>query len=356
MTAHPRASMRPTAALAALSLTFVASGCSLLGSGGDDEAQGEKLVVLSHESFNPDKALVKEFEEASGYDVSIRRVGDAGALATDIALNADKPRGDVVFGVDNTFASRVVDAGALAVYEGEQPAGAQKYRLDGDDTGLLAPVDVSNVCINVDTAWFAAEGITPPKTLDDLTQKTYRDLTVLPAASTSSPGMAFLLTTVAAKGDGWQTYWGQLLGNGAKVVDGWSDAYYTDFTAASEKGKRPIVLSYDSSPAFILDDDGKPTTAALLDTCFEQVEYAAVLNGAKNASGAAAFVKFLQGKDLQASLPESMYVFPVSNEVDLPSDWAEHAVRPEKPWHVAPEQIDAQREDLLRTWTDLVTR
>lgn len=365
MTMRKRASMRPTTApsgrlaaatLPLLTVAVLASSCSLVGGGEDTDTEDGTVVVVSHESFSLDEALVKKFESETGWKLTFNRIADAGALSADLALNADNPRGDVTFGVDNTFASRVVDAGALTAFTGDLPAGAEKYRLAGDDQGLLAPVDVANVCVNVDTAWFEKKGITPPRTFDDLTAAKYRDLTVVPAASTSSPGMAFLLATIAAKGEGWQNYWEDLLGNGAKVVKGWSDAYYTDFTAASENGKRPVVVSYDSSPAFVLDDAGRPTTAALLDTCFQQVEYAGVLEGADNPEGARDFVEFLLGKDVQDSLPEQMYVFPVIDAAVLPEEWAAFAVQPEKPWFVAPEEIDAQRDTWLREWTDLTTR
>src|SRR3546814_19361882 len=85
--------------------------------------------------------------------------------------------------------------------------------------------------------------------------------------------MACLLATIAEYGDQWPAYWKKLMANGAKLTQGWSDAYEGDFTGASDKGKRPIVVSYDTSPAFTVTDGGTTTTAALLDTCFEQIEY-----------------------------------------------------------------------------------
>ena len=41
--------------------------------------------------------------------------------------------------------------------------------------------------------------------------------------------------------------------NGAKLTAGWSDAYEVDFTQGGGNGDRPIVLSYDSSPAFTVE-------------------------------------------------------------------------------------------------------
>ncbi len=170
--------------------------------------------------------------------------------------------------------------------------------------------------------------------------------------------MSFLLSTIAAYGaDGWQDYWTRLLGNGAKVVDGWEDAYYGDFTQGGAKGTRPIVVSYDSSPAFTVPEGSdESTTSALLETCFRQVEYAGVLAGAKNPAAAEAVIDWLLSDDVQAALPTSMYVFPVSDSVELPAEWATFATQPTDVLDVSPSDIAANREQWLTEWTDLATR
>ena len=124
---------------------------------------------------------------------------------------------------------------------------------------------------------------------------------------------------MAAYGEDWPAYWEDLLDNDALVVDGWTDAYYGDFTQGGEGGDRPIVLSYDSSPAFTVPKGSdESTTRALLDTCYRQVEYAGVLAGAANPEGGRELVEFLLSEDVQAALPDSMYVFPVRDGVRAP--------------------------------------
>jgi thiamine transport system substrate-binding protein len=374
---HARPSARPAVRrgrtlLAALTGTLLLAGCSTLGgSGGSDDRATDPegttgdgssslepgtVVLVTHESFQLPKQVVRAFERESGQQLEVRAAGDAGTLSTKLSLTAGDPTGDVAFGVDNTFASRPLGEGVFTEHGADLPPGAEDYALD-EGADLLAPVDVGHVCVNVDRRWFEKEGIDPPEDLDDLTKDAYRDLMVVPGASTSSPGMAFLLATIAEHGEDWPAYWEDLLANGTKVVDGWSDAYYTDFTAGGGDGQRPIVVSYDSSPAFTVDEQtGKSTTAALLDTCFRQVEYAGVLAGADNPDGARALVDFLLSDRVQAALPQSMYVFPVSDSVDLPEEWAEHAEQPDDPYTVPPEEIAANREQWLTEWTDVVTR
>ncbi len=314
------------------------------------------VTLLSHDSFSLSDELLAAFTAATGCTVTLVKSGDAGELTNKLVLTKNSPLGDVVFGIDNAFAGRAVSAGILAPYRPVLPKGADGYALPSAAADLLTPVDFGDVCVNVDTAWFTSHQVTPPATLDDLLTPAYRGLFVTPGASTSSPGFAFLLATIGAKGDGWKDYWKALMANGAKITSGWTDAYEVDFTAGG-KGSRPIVLSYASSPPFTIPKGGSaPTTAALLDTCFRQVEYAGVLAGAKNPEGAKALVSYLLTKPVQESIPDAMYMFPVSGEAALPALWAQWAKVAPKPFAVAPEQIDANRDSWLRDWTDLAAR
>jgi len=342
---------------AALAAALVATSCSLVGGGDGSDGSGQKVVLVTHESFVMSKKLQQQFEDESGYDLVIKASGDAGALTNRLVLTKDDPTGDAVFGIDNTFGSRAIDEGVLQPYDAQLPQGADQYVLAGDDDHDLTPVDTGNVCVNVDDTWFADHGIPEPQGLDDLVEPAYKNLFVTPGATTSSPGLAFLLTTIAAYGEnGWQHYWSKLMANGTKLTQGWSDAYEVDFTQGGGHGDRPIVLSYDSSPAFTTDGKGGTTTSALLDTCFRQVEYAGVLAGAKNPDGAKALVDFMLGRAFQEALPDAMYVFPVDPSISLPAEWAKFAKQPDHPYTVDPDVIAVRRDEWLRDWSDITSR
>ena len=357
--------MKKKAGLALLVVPALAA-CSAIGTGGDPEpgptsdgATGGAVTLVTHDSFALADGLLDEFTARTGYEVTVVQPGDAGTLVNQLVLTKDSPIGDVVFGIDNTLASRALDQGVLAApapaLTAPALADAERYRVTGDDEGALTAIDLGDVCLNVDHAWFTEHQLAEPATLDDLVKPEYRDLLVVPSAATSSPGFAFLLATVGAKGDGWADYWRALAGNGLQVTEGWSDAYYVDFSGAAEGGTRPIVLSYASSPPVTIPEGGtEPTTGALLDTCFRQVEYAGVLAGAKNPAGASALIDFLLSDEVQADLPTSMYMYPVSSGVSVPPDWAEWAPLADEPFEVPAAQIDANREEWLTTWSDVV--
>ncbi|KRB80326.1 ABC transporter substrate-binding protein [Nocardioides sp. Root190] len=341
--------------------TLLASGCSLLsseddGSDGVGGAADTKVTLVTHESFAIPDELVAEFEKDTGFELTISKLADAGTLTNQLVLTRSKPVGDVVFGVDNTFATRAVDEDVLEAYAPELPSGAEEFELPGDDEDALTPIDTGSVCVNVDTAWFRKQGIPEPQDLGDLTDPAYKDLFVVPAASTSSPGLAFLTATISRYGDDWTGYWEDLVANGAKVVKGWTEAYFEDFTFSG--GDRPIVVSYDSSPAFTLNKAGtRSTTRALLDGCFEQVEYAGVLAGEDtNVEGAHAVIDWLLSPEVQAALPPSMYVFPVADGVELPADWAKFTERPAETENLAPARIAEERQGWIEEWNEIISR
>jgi thiamine transport system substrate-binding protein len=353
--------LRALAAAAASTITLsLFAGCSVGGTDeGGSSSDDKTVVVATHDSWAMSKDVLQEFTEETGYRVRVEPNGDAGQLTNKLILTKGSPIADMAYGIDNTFASRAVDSGVLSDYTPkDQPASASSYALDdADQADQLTPVNFGDVCVNIDDGWFRRNEMTPPRTLDDLTSADYKDLFVTPGASSSSPGLAFLLATIAEYGDGWQGYWTRLMANGAKITSGWSDAYEVDFTAGGGNGDRPIVLSYASSPPFTIPKGEKrPTTSSLLETCFRQVEYAGVLKGARNPEGAKAFVDFMTQRTFQEALPENMYVFPVDDQADLPAVWSKYAKTDPKPFTVPPAEIAKNRDTWLREWSDLTTR
>ncbi len=336
---------------------LVLSTVLVAGCGGGEESDSKTLVVATHDSWAMSKQVLAKFKARTGITVKVQPQGDAGALTNRLVLTKGSPVADGVYGIDNTFATRAVDEGVLSPYDAKLPTSAEKYALAGDGADQLTPIDYGDVCVNVDDTWFARKHLAPPRTLDDLTKPAYKGLFVTPGATTSSPGLAFLLATIAAKGTGWQDYWTSLMANGTKIDAGWSDAYEVDFTAGGGNGTRPIVTSYSSSPPFTIPEGGtRPTTSALLDTCYRQVEYAGVLAGAKNPGAMKEFIDFMLERDFQEALPDNMYVYPVDSTVPLPSAWAKYAKVSPKPYAVDPAEVTQNRSTWLRQWRDLTSR
>ena len=335
---------------------------------GDAAASGSVTLVTTN-SFAISDDAIAAFEAETGLTLNIVPVGSAGVLANMLVLTRDHPMGDAFFGVDNTFVSRILDAD---VSVGHVPTDLPEEASNWGG-GRLTPITRGDVCLNIDLDWFAAHpDIQPPTGFIDLLRPDLAGQTVLLNPTTSSPGMAFLLATVAEFGDvelgsaqgshslpygvpgDWQEYWRGLLANDALVVDSWSQGYFSDFSGAGEGGTRPIVVSYASSPASTLNADGTATTtAALLYTCFSQIEFAGILAGAANQHGAKQLIQFLGGEQFQSELPTQMWVYPVNPNVQLPAEWAQFTQQATQPLFLGTDIIENNRERFLEDWLQL---
>jgi thiamine transport system substrate-binding protein len=294
--------------------------------------------------------------------VKVLKAGDAGQMVNQAILSKGHPLGDVLFGVDNTFLSRALDAGIFQPYH--SPAlGSIPGEFQPDPQHRVTPIDYGDVCLNIDKAAFAA-GTPAPQRLEDLTKPQYKGMLVVENPATSSPGLAFMLATVARFGESgsytWLDYWRGLRANDVKVSASWDDAYDTQFSGSAGHGDRPIVVSYASSPPaevyFASSPPPGPPTAVILDGCFRQVEFAGVLAGGSNPAGAQAFIDFLVSQKAQQDIPLQMFVFPVVKDTPLPDVFVRYAQVPPKPLILDPATIGANRDRWIGEWTDAVLR
>lgn len=286
--------------------------------------------IATHDSFAISDELIESFESDTGLELEIIRLGDTGTLTNQLVLSKDEPIADAFFGIDNTFRGVAEDNNIV----------------DGDFTAI----DYSDVCFNYDRYYFEDAGITPPTSWKQLTDESYKGLTVITNPNSSSPGLAFLASTVAALGDEYTSYWQDLKANDVLVTSGWEDAYFTEFSGSSGEGDYPIVLSYASSPSAEVRDNGESQTAALLDDCFRQTEFAGVLAGSANPSGAEQLIQFMLGEQFQSSIPELMFVYPAT-DVELPESWSEFATPAETTVDLP--DLNQRRSEILETWDSI---
>ncbi len=262
------------------------------------------ITLVAHDSFVMSDELLAGYEKTVGPELTIVRAGDVGEMTGKLVLTKDAPIADVVYGIDNTFAS-VID----------------ENKVLGENK--LVPINFADICFNVDIQYFNEKNLAIPDHWKELIQPKYKNLTVIENPNLSSTGLGFLVSTFAAFSteDETTSWWKSFKNNGVKVAASWEDAYYTDFSGSAGKGKYPVVLSYSSSPADEVDENGNAKTVALRKDCFRQIEYAGVLKNANYQAGEA-LIKFMLGKSFQEALPAAMYVYPIDETVALPESWA----------------------------------
>lgn len=352
--------------LRTLSSLLVAGGLVLAACGDDPDAPAtaSTVTLVTYDSFpapdpeNPLYAAFADFTAETGIEVEVLVAGDTGTMLSKAELTAGNPEGDVMWGIDNTFLSRAIDAGVFEPYEAEGLEAIPEALRGLVPANEVTPVDFGDVCVNYDIAAMQELGLEPPASLEDLADPAYAGLLTVQNPATSSPGLAFLMGTIAEFGeDGWQDYWTRLVENDVEVVDSWTTAYYESFSWAG--GDRPLVVSYGSSPPFEVLFAAEPLddapTAVVEETCFRQVEFAGVLAGTDAPDAARRLVDFLVSTRFQREIPMNLFVFPANESVELDPAFVEYAAIPETSRSLDPAAIDANRADWIDEWTTIVT-
>lgn len=320
------------------------------------------LTVMTHDSFAVSEEVVANFESEHNATVQFLKAGDTGTALNKAILSKENPLADVFYGVDNTFLSRALEEDIFETYNSAVLSSIpDEFKLDPNARAL--PVDYGDVCLNYDKEFLAENGIAPPHSLEDLTMPEYRGLLVVQNPATSSPGLAFLLATIGHFGEeNYLQYWEDLVANDLQVVNDWETAYYTEFSGSSGNGPRPIVVSYDSSPAFEViyaeTPIEEPPTAAVVsgETCFRQIEFVGILGGTQNRDLAEKWIDFMLSPTFQEDMPLQMFVFPVNPDALLQDAFLDHLELPEVTSYVSPEDIAEKREAWLQDWTETVLR
>ncbi|MCQ3813447.1 MAG: thiamine ABC transporter substrate-binding protein [Acidimicrobiia bacterium] len=309
------------------------------------------ITLVTHDSFSISEETLEAFTDQTGINVELLQAGDAGTMVSQAILTSSNPLGDVMFGVDNTFLARALNADLFEPYQSPNlSAVPEEFQLDPENR--VTPIDYGDVCVNY---WVDALPSDPPQTLEDLTDPALADQLVVQHPETSSPGLAFLLATIAGTND-WQQFWANLASNGVTVTAGWEDAYYGDFIAGG--GDRSMVVSYASSPPAEVLFAAEPTdtapTEVLLDSCFRQIEFAGVLAGTDHPTQAQALIDFMLTPTFQNDVPLNMFVFPVLSSATLPQVFVDHARVASDPLTISPEEIEANRDEWTERWVEIV--
>ena len=318
------------------------------------------LIVMTHDSFAASQSVINAFETANNVKVQFLASGDAGTALNKAILAKDNPFADVFYGADNTFLGRALSEDIFMTYN--SPFLAQipdQYKLDPENRAL--PVDWGDVCLNYDKVYFSQHNLQPPQNLEDLQKPEYKNMLVVENPATSSPGLAFLLATIGHFGTAnYLDYWLSLVANNVLVVNDWETAYYTDFSRWG--GDRPVVVSYNSSPAFEVIGSktpvSEPQTAVITSdgSCFRQIEFVGILRGTKNLDLAKKWVDFMLSPTFQEDMPAQMYVFPVNQNAKLIATFQKFLAIPTQPAYVSPADIAANRDAWINAWTQTVLK
>ena len=326
------------------------------------EEEDSELVIMTHDSFDISETVIDEFETDNDATVVIQKAGDAGEALVRAILEKNNPSADLLYGIDNTYLERALEEKIFDEYRSDL-LDQVPDEFEFDSSGHVTPIDYGYVNLNYDIDFLTENGLTAPETLEELTGSDWYESLVVENPATSSPGLAFLISTIAYFGEDddydYLDFWADMKANGVLVKDGWSDAYYTDFTMYG--GDRPLVVSYATSPAaeFLFSEEpieSPPTGNILIDNAtFTQIEGIGILKGTNSKTLAKKFIDFALGTRFQEDFPDKMFVYPVNENAATPDSF-KFAEVPSQPVGISAEEIGEKREQWIQAWTSVVLR
>ena len=288
------------------------------------------LVIWTYNSFisewGPGPDISKAFKEKTGIEITWVSHGDGGEILSRLLLDGEKANADIILGLDQNQAERILESGLLEAY---RPKEADKIFPDLilDNSFRLIPLDYSFFAIVYDSDKLPA----PPKNLEELTEPGYRQSLILIDPRTSTVGLGFFGWVKEIYGEEWQDYWRRLKPSVLTVAEGWSSAYGL-FT----RGEAPMVLSYTTSPGYHLEYEKTTRYQAAIfsDGHPLQIEAAGLLKSAKNRDSAKIFLDFMISPDFQNIIPLTNWMYPVI-DIPLPLSF-EITPKSDKPLRPAP--------------------
>ena len=332
-------------------LAILALAVLLISSGGKEPKVPEvnKLVVYTYDAFPGElESSIKDKFESEGITVDLLRFEDTGGLMAQVLLEKDTPKADVVIGLDNTYLAKAFDEDLFQPYK---PADLKLVheRLLVDPEYRLVPFDYGSVVLNYDSEMLP----NPPGSWADLLDPIYKDKIILMNPTTSSPGRNFLLFTIVEFGeDGYLDFWNALKPNILTVTAGWSEGYglYT-------QGEAPIVLSYDTSPAYHIYYEKTHRYKNLIfdGKGYAQIEVAGIPKGAKNLPAAKECMDFIVAAEFQKLIPLTNFMYPVNPDVPLPDAFVE-AKGATEIVNMDENLVSEKLDGWLTAWEDLMRR
>jgi thiamine transport system substrate-binding protein len=295
------------------------------------------LVIYTYDSLlaDPGFAFDRAFEEYAGIkngSVKIVYLSDAGSILNRAIAEKDSPVADVLIGIDNVLVEKARENNILTPYKPNNFGNI----VDGLIQGLAPDYLLTPYDYGVISLWYLKDRLensinVSNFTLNDLGQ--FASQTIVEDPRLSSPGLGFLLHTIAIYGDedagvtgvidgDWEEFWADLIKHDVRIVPSWGDAIALLYTP--EEG-RPMMVSYTSSPAYgsCLYDDN--STEAVLthengnNWGWQQIEGIGLVKNAKNEDLAKQFIDWFISEELQSQIHLNQWVYPAIKGIITPS-------------------------------------
>ncbi len=303
-----------------------------------------KLVIYTYESLlkwgdDPNatrQAVFGEFERRYNCKVEIREFDDARTALLTVIQERDRPRADVIIGIDNVLIHEALKEGVLEKFKPKNVGEIHEWLVKSLDPSYhVVPYDYGLIALVYDSKRMPEdkmEGLT----FEKLASKGYASKLVAEDPTVSSTGLNFLLWQIAyykVKGGDWTEWWKEAKANGLLVTGSWGDAYDVFL---DEKQGRPIVVSYGTDGAYSYHFYNETRYKAALITLngeewgWLQIEGLGVVKNAPHRELAERFVEYFISEEVQRHIPLNNWMYPANKNVELPEEYVKYALDPTK--------------------------
>ena len=302
-------------------------------------AQAETLTVYAPDYFTsewgPGPTIEAAFEESCGCEMEFL----PGDLLPRIMLEGKNTRADVVIGLNTDVTAKARATGLFAPHG--QDNGQLELPIDWTDD-IFLPFNWAYVSFIYD----ATKIDTPPASFEDLRSMPIDQKVVIQDPRSSISGLALVLWVKAVYGDQAEAFWSDMAPRILTVTKGWSEAYglFTD-------GEAPMVLSYNTSPAYHIAFEDDDTKRAAI---FEEGHYGFFELVAKTATAdnpnAVKFMEFVLSDDFQNAIPMTNFSYPSAQG---PSEWPEvfaNLPAPDMAIFLNEDEAEAIRAEAIEEW------
>jgi thiamine transport system substrate-binding protein len=324
-------------------LIFISfTGCS------EKQTVQQMLTIYTYDSFIsyglPDTTN-KIFENEYNCKINYVSFGDSEQSLNRLILEKGSSQADIFVGVNIDDLSKALNNDLFISYKPKSIDNIpSEYLLD--KSYRLIPFDgPDSIAIIYDSDKIK----NPPKSFQDLLKSEYAKKLILEDPRTSGPGMSFLLWTIAVYGqDGFIDYWKKLNSTIFQIYPGW-DAAFTAFT----KGEAPMMLSYDTDPAYFYNQDKTTRYKAVIpeEGGWMYLEFAGIVKGTKHEKLAQEYINFMLSENFQKEIPSNQWMFPIVKGTPLPV-YYNYAVKADKYLTIPYQTIADNYESWLKMWIE----
>jgi thiamine transport system substrate-binding protein len=315
--------------------------------------QEVQLTIYTYDSlfWDPYYDLEGNFSEFSGIpkkQINIIRLDDANAIVARLLIEKDQPQADVAIGIDNALIHLIENKSDIfELYTPENISQIDTNLIQNlDPDKYLTPYDYGIISLYYQNN--VINSSTNPElgnlTLDTLLTSEILSMLIVENPKFSSPGLGFLLWTIAVYGDpeinidglltdNWRDWWRTAKNSDMTITKSWGDAF--DIFFEPSEGK-PIMVSYGTSPAYGYCQWEDDSTSAVVtyenDTAnaWFQIEGIGLVKNAPHKDNAKLFIDWFLGKELQSNLPEHQWMYPANTQAILSECFIQSAISPDE--------------------------